>query len=108
MIKISEIEHRKELSRIKFNKKRRRSRSGNSSERTRQESKHKEKIKRKKEAVAKMTEKAAEHGKVTAGGKRVCMWGDCSTVLSIYNYEECCAKHQPAWNLRKSGGFFLD
>lgn len=50
----------------------------------------------------KLTEDARRIGKITPGGKRICMNPDCSTILSVYNYEECCSRHQAEWNVAKS------
>lgn len=57
--------------------------------------------------VAKLAELAAARGKISASGKRMCLWGDCTTIISLYNYEECCSRHQREWNT-KSMVFPLD
>jgi len=57
---------------------------------------------RKIDLSEKLTEDARRIGKVTPGGKRICMNPGCSTILSVYNYEECCSRHQAEWNVAKS------
>jgi len=47
-----------------------------------------------------LTEAASAVGKVTASGRRMCMWDGCTTVISRYNYEECCSNHQRDWSRR--------
>jgi len=47
-----------------------------------------------------LTEAASEAGKVTASGRRICMWEGCATIISRYNYEECCSNHQRDWSRR--------
>lgn len=47
-----------------------------------------------------LTEAASGAGKVTASGRRMCMWEGCTTIISRYNYEECCSNHQRDWSRR--------
>lgn len=52
-----------------------------------------------------MKASAAMVGKVTASGKRICMWENCNTILSIYNSQECCSNHQADWSMRRGIDF---
>lgn len=105
MLKVSELN-----ARTKFNKERKnRKRSGNSNptQRSRDAVNDRAKAERRKQKVEKLAAQAATVGKVTKEGKRVCMWDECTTILSAYNDGECCGMHQRAWNERKGASFFF-
>jgi len=104
MLRISEITEKKKAAKAKQNK--RKKKSGNTSQRSRDAVNDRARHERAKIKVASLTAEAAKVGKVTAEGKRMCMWSDCKTVLSIYNTGECCGLHQSLWN-EKNGFRFL-
>lgn len=95
MITVGEIGEKKSRARKKA-----RPKSHGSTKRAREDANDRAKKKRQAERVASMTKKAAKIGKVSANGKRICLWEDCNIVLSMYNYGECCSKHQMQWSIR--------
>lgn len=89
-----------EISKKKKRHRKNREKSHHATKRARDDANVRARKKRQLERVAKMTEGAAEIGKVSKSGKRVCLWEDCNIVLSMYNYGECCSKHQMQWAVR--------
>ena len=51
--------------------------------------------------LEKIRQLAEQQQKITASGQRMCLWRECTTIISIYNEEECCSRHQRDWNARK-------
>lgn len=43
--------------------------------------------------------------KVSSDGKRICLYDECGTVLSRYNEDPCCARHQKDWFLENKETF---
>jgi len=74
-------------------------------ERARADSRHRQKLKRQRESTERMKASAAMVGKVTASGRRICMWENCNTILSVYNSQECCSNHQADWSMRRGINF---
>jgi len=68
--------------------------------RVRENSDRKYREKQREPMLRALTEAASEAGKVTASGRRMCMWEGCTTIISRYNYEECCSNHQRDWSRR--------
>lgn len=101
-MKTSELSERVKRNKIRSNQKKR---SGQPTERSREESRRRAKLKRERENAEKMKASAATVGKVTASGRRICMWENCSTILSIYNSQECCSNHQADWSMRRGINF---
>ena len=99
MMKISEINKRTTERKKNRNSKKKKSVS---SKRVREDGARRSRRMRDLQKIEEMTEEAKSLGKTTKGGKRVCMWEQCTTVLSVYNLGKCCANHQHAWNMKNS------
>lgn len=104
MLKVSELNARTKLHKDRRNRKK--SGSSDQTQRSRDATNERARAERRKRKVEKLASEAAVVGKVTKDGKRVCMWEECTTILSAYNDGECCGIHQRAWNERKNLPFF--
>lgn len=51
----------------------------------------------KRREIEKEIKKLSSLGKLTKDGKKICVWEDCNIILSRYNNDQCCAKHQKTW-----------
>ena len=55
--------------------------------------------KKKLAAQKKLDEELSILSKVSSDGKRICLYDECGTVLSRYNEDPCCSRHQKDWFL---------
>lgn len=99
MLRISELNEKKRITREARNKRKRKNQTV--TQRTRDNGRIRAKEVRRKRKIEKLKSDASLVGKITADGRRVCMWDECATVLSMYNSGECCSLHQRAWNERR-------
>ena len=105
MLKISELNKRTSE---RKKRKRRNIKTSVTSRRVKDDGLRRARAERTKKKVELLRAEAEKIGKISASGKRICMWDGCTTILSLYNSDRCCSRHQAAWNLRNCSGAIFD